>query len=1420
MDIEKNITSKGGGGGGGKRGTVTTLPRRVKPALVQRRRNVGDKHTVAVGSSSTTSSTTTSSSSNTNNSTTSSKTKSRVNGLITFYHNRPHSKGVKVVVGRQLFEKLLDRLSQSFSIAGGVQRLYTVHGQRLETITEITESGESILIACGSKDRFDPSRLPSALPPSLVSQNQNRHSRAELNSSPRVLLPPIRSGSKHVTPGGKAEHINDSNLGGISATSDGIDGAGNSGGKVLSNQTSPLAHNKGSPSAVISATTSPAYSGSNNNSFNNSVRSSDGYSPSSSPPKATVHSGSGEITKPEDLPTGNGNNGDGDSAPAVLLFPGTVTKQPVQKVVAVAAMSPPVTVGDAPSVAIPTVAASVRLRARPSIGSGSGGEGGGGGGGGSGGSSGITSPFTSPDLSPATSPSLATRKASSLASFTLGGENPSSRSRLSSVTNASAALEAFEAAAAVASTSGEAYFPVAVAAAAAAAARTSSLSSSSRSSPAPVVISGQNLNAREVTLSMATSTSEEGLGENRNLSTPVDAHELSQRLKEEDARQQQMRMFEEKQQLQQQDGFGSNNNSVVLLNDAAVDPTPNEATDATLAPPHPHMLQATQRRAQTLHSAVSPTSSFTSAASTVRGNTGHTSNSEEYSGEDLWLHDEIIFSDRLGSSGTRRGSAMSLASSGGRLSDLGFDGSFTSLLGAVGAAGRVQSSTGREISMEEQLAQLAGSLQHMAHYVESLEARLRLHEPSLRSRISAPDYIGYYAGRKWIDAWVPSAHAPTLEDTLLPEQTLVPDYCFGWPRRPKDVLFIGRDTAVYPMARGVLIHGVDRGTQSFYAEHTAAVCSLTAGAAGEDGDFKFNGDGGGGGGDGDGDSGSGNTGGSSAGLIASAQLANRRSGQHSASVRVWRMRNLETLGTFEVGDRVRGISGLAFAPGSADHLLTLDSRTEGNICLRVWNWRSGKLLAVTPIIDPVTKNLVSSSSLSDGQVHELLVSKTSICTYTSAGAVLWELDIVMPCIKIVASASFSKELLLTRLCPGPDTASWLVAADDNGGLHEWDLAFGTAPQRVLSHAHDGALTAVWTGTAGLITAGVDGLVRSWDWNYRPQTLGGEDSEYDLGTGAPQRVLAALQGLTGVRVLCASDMGLTSITCHNGQQTVVMGGHTGSVSGLTLHPDRADVFVAVDSEGTVHAWDARKRNSIWSASLPSADDVPTCIAVRPGEGDIAIGLDDGLLVVMDHSGRVHYEIELGSSAVTSLQYSPDARLLAAGSADGTICIYDCDRQCALRGRCVGHLGPVVQIDWTSVRHAVIRACGGDQVSYWNAENCRRLPNRRKWANELWHTCTCTLGWQVRALTPPLSQPAAPRCIDAARSRDGAVLVAGDASGTLRLFRYPAYAPNAQAHLYKVHVGPIRRVCFSRSDDYVASIAGDGFLMIWKVSRPGS
>ena len=285
-----------------------------------------------------------------------------------------------------------------------------------------------------------------------------------------------------------------------------------------------------------------------------------------------------------------------------------------------------------------------------------------------------------------------------------------------------------------------------------------------------------------------------------------------------------------------------------------------------------------------------------------------------------------------------------------------------------------------------------------------------------------------------------------------------------------------------------------------------------------------------------------------------------------------------------------------------------------------------------------------------------------------AAAAGWALaDRVQEVDEVVWMAAHPHEPAVAVGCS--DGSVWLYDVDSDGDGDGGGSATATAKARLVirhaMHSHTASCSAGLFARAGalLLTVSEDGSLYAW------HTAAGH----------------ALLALTAADARFAITGGLFSLAVSPSGAVAAVGGATGEICVVGLPAPDSSLTPASTTATTATATTREKRTS----SRP-----------QPGGGGSTGGGQAGQLVA---------RMQAHSESVESLSFHPSIPLLASGSVDGTIALYDAARGYAVRHTLRGHVDAVVKVDFAAPEPAsraaagwVLTSCGIDgSVRRWDA-----------------------------------------------------------------------------------------------------------------------
>uniref|UniRef100_A0A7S0T1C8 EML-like second beta-propeller domain-containing protein n=1 Tax=Mantoniella antarctica TaxID=81844 RepID=A0A7S0T1C8_9CHLO len=333
------------------------------------------------------------------------------------------------------------------------------------------------------------------------------------------------------------------------------------------------------------------------------------------------------------------------------------------------------------------------------------------------------------------------------------------------------------------------------------------------------------------------------------------------------------------------------------------------------------------------------------------------------------------------------------------------------------------------------------------------------------------------------------------------------------------------------------------------------------------------------------------------------------------------------------------------------------------------------------------------------------------------------------------------------------------------------------------------------------------------------------------------------------------------------------GHLADLYAVATHPTDPDVFASAAEADRVFLWNAADCNLIRTSPTGvvgrsiafSAEPVPSSAKYFPGWSPtsmknqpvsaghhIAVGGKSGSIAVID--GVTLQPLAMlkdVQSAVDDVKFCGGPRqMLAAGSHDLVVDVYDVDRGYVHLSRCQGHQATITHLDWSLPLYSPNGAGGADkpqrllqtncasyEILHWDPVTGRQvLVNQR---DTQWESFTCVLGFSVMGVWPDGSDgtdinavdrakcgqsvvrdPKVPRASlgrwpapDSCAELDGAgFLVTADDFGKVKLFNYPCVFNDAPYREYKGHASHAMCIRFTADDARVLTAGGHDRAML--------
>ena len=314
-------------------------------------------------------------------------------------------------------------------------------------------------------------------------------------------------------------------------------------------------------------------------------------------------------------------------------------------------------------------------------------------------------------------------------------------------------------------------------------------------------------------------------------------------------------------------------------------------------------------------------------------------------------------------------------------------------------------------------------------------------------------------------------------------------------------------------------------------------------------------------------------------------------------------------------------------------------------------------------------------------------------------------------------------------------------------------------------AHNEAINGIRVCGNQIVVASHDGFVSVWN-----ATVMRRVASINLSAFGPVRAVDLINGDVAA-VACARGR-LALLDLKNGSiKTIAEVHHTPLIQGMGeldcaagAH-DGAFVTACTD-DVTLRLWNANTRVQEVKAELPSA---PQCVAWSPSDEFIAVGDRAGCVSIFTNKLEPVTCLRKCRRRIQCLAFSPDSTLLASGSADNVIDLYDVKQGFAYKGRLSGPNSVVLHVDFSD-DGKFIQACTiSYELLFFDVEGMKMVAQPRTQKNLKWATFTSVLGWNVQGIWPKDSDGSEVTCCS--KSPCGTMLATAERGGILKVFQYP-------------------------------------------------
>jgi len=533
-------------------------------------------------------------------------------------------------------------------------------------------------------------------------------------------------------------------------------------------------------------------------------------------------------------------------------------------------------------------------------------------------------------------------------------------------------------------------------------------------------------------------------------------------------------------------------------------------------------------------------------------------------------------------------------------------------------------------------------------------------------------------------------------------------------------------------------------------------------------------------------------------LIASGQSSGHNEKEGRAHIRIWNSVSLQTIHILGMSDLIKQVVCLSFSKADGGNLLlSVDEGTDPT--LSIWDWSRDRGVKIT-------ETKCSTETVVAAEFHPLEAG--CIVSIGKGHVNFWQLDrtLFTLCRKTGLFDIRDKPKYVT--CLAFSYTGDLLTGDSNGNLFVWGKGYN-AVTKAIRKIHDGPIFSICVlKDGGVITGGgKDRKLVLLDASYKRSGVEAELPEH-IGS-----VRTISQGKGSQLLLGTTRNSILQGTFELSFREIITS-HVDEIWAIAPHPNQSQ-FLSAGYDNHIHLWDTLSHRAIWSSSL---GDHAQSACFSPSGDVIVVAMTSGKWMVLDSQTREVYGVfQDGREPIQAVKFSPNGKLLALGSHDGIIYMYqvsESTKKFTRMGRCLGHSSPVTHLDWSKDSNFIQSNSREYELLFWNASICRPMSDASILRDTNWATQTCIIGCNTIGVWPESYDGTDVRVC--AKSKTNNLLVAGDEGGCIRLFTSPAIHLKSLYHYTGGHGSNVTNIDFISDDARFISAGGhDSALIQWSL-----